>query len=64
MGAARSSALMIGDTPSDLAAANSAGVAFLGYARNARKEKLLREAGATTVVDSLSSVLTLVRAQA
>ena len=64
MGAARSSALMIGDTPSDLAAANSAGVAFLGYARNPRKERLLREAGATTVVADLSSVLTLVRAQA
>lgn len=64
MGAAPSAALMIGDTPSDLLAANSAGVPFLGYARNARKEKLLREAGATTVVDSLWPVLTLVRAQA
>lgn len=64
IGAAPSSALMIGDTPSDLAAANSAGVPFLGYARNARKEKLLREAGATCVVESLRSVLALVRAQA
>lgn len=64
MGAARSSALMIGDTPSDLAAANSAGVAFLGYARNPHKEKLLREAGAKTVVAELKSVLPLVRAQA
>ncbi|MET9832871.1 HAD family hydrolase [Streptomyces sp. NPDC006385] len=64
MGAAPPSALMIGDTPSDLAAANRAGVPFLGYARNARKEKLLRAAGATVVVESLGSVLTLVRAQA
>ncbi|MFH0519172.1 HAD family hydrolase [Streptomyces sp. M41] len=62
LGAAPSSALMIGDTPSDLHAANSAGVPFLGYARNARKEKLLRQAGATAVVDSLQTVLTLVRA--
>lgn len=64
MGAAPSSALMIGDTPSDLLAANSAGVPFLGYARNARKEKLLREAGAASVVRSLLPLLPLVRAQA
>nr|WP_228044475.1 HAD-IA family hydrolase [Streptomyces ferrugineus] len=64
MGAAPTSALMIGDTPSDLVAANSAGVPFLGYARNDRKAKLLREAGATAVVDSLGSVLRGVRAQA
>jgi HAD superfamily hydrolase (TIGR01549 family) len=62
MGAAPSSALMIGDTPSDYLAARSARVPFLGYARNGRKEKLLREAGATSVVDSLSSVLALIRA--
>ncbi|MFE5816834.1 HAD family hydrolase [Streptomyces sp. NPDC056479] len=64
MGAAPASALMIGDTPSDLDAANRAGVPFLGYARNAGKDKLLREAGATSVVDSLWPVLRLVRAQA
>ncbi|MFF4750786.1 HAD family hydrolase [Streptomyces sp. NPDC002514] len=63
MGAAPSSSLMIGDTPTDLFAANRAGVPFLGYARNYRKEKLLRAAGATAVVDSLSTVLDLVRAQ-
>jgi HAD superfamily hydrolase (TIGR01509 family) len=64
MGTAPSSALMIGDTPSDLAAANSAGVPFLGYARNARKVKPLCEAGAGCVVESLRSVLTLLRTQA
>ncbi|MFE9021942.1 HAD family hydrolase [Streptomyces sp. NPDC007808] len=64
MGAAPSSALMIGDTPSDFIAADRAGVPFLGYARNPRKEKLLREAGATSVVDSLWPVLALVRAGA
>ncbi|MEU1706613.1 HAD-IA family hydrolase [Streptomyces sp. NPDC005706] len=64
MGAAPGAALMIGDTPSDLLAANRAGVPFLGYARNERKEKLLREAGATRTVRSLRSVLRQVRAQA
>ncbi|MFF0224819.1 HAD family hydrolase [Streptomyces sp. NPDC004629] len=64
MGAAPSAALMIGDTPSDLAAANAAKVPFLGYARNDRKEKILRDAGATAIVHSLSTILALVRAQA
>ncbi|MFF9165098.1 HAD family hydrolase [Streptomyces longwoodensis] len=52
-GSAPGDALMIGDTASDFQAARAAGVPFLGYARNERKEKLLREAGATAVVDSL-----------
>ncbi|WP_307675746.1 HAD family hydrolase [Streptomyces sp. V4I2] len=64
MGSAPSAALMIGDTPSDLFAANEAGVPFLGYARNDHKEKLLRDAGATAVVASLEPVLNLLRAQA
>ena len=59
MGAAPSSALMIGDTPSDYVAARSAGVPFLGYARNERKEKLLRDAGAEVVVNSLDLVRTV-----
>ncbi|MEV8596556.1 HAD-IA family hydrolase [Streptomyces sp. NPDC052012] len=62
MGAAPASALMIGDTPSDLHAARSAGVPFLGYARNERKGKLLRDAGAEAVVGSLEPVLKMVRA--
>lgn len=61
MGSAPGSALMIGDAPSDYRAAREAGVPFLGYARNERKEKLLRDAGATTVVASLEVVLTAVR---
>lgn len=64
MGAAPTAALMIGDTPTDLEAADEAGVPFLGYARNERKAKLLREAGAVSIVDSLATVLDLVRAQA
>ncbi|CAM5333157.1 HAD superfamily hydrolase (TIGR01509 family) OS=Streptomyces albaduncus OX=68172 GN=FHS32_004053 PE=4 SV=1 [Streptomyces griseoloalbus] len=42
---------MIGDTPSDYQAARAAGVPFLGYARNERKNKVLRDAGAETIVD-------------
>ncbi|MCO4695818.1 HAD family hydrolase [Streptomyces sp. RO-S4] len=61
MGAAPSTALMIGDTPSDFQAARAAGVPFLGYARNEYKGKLLRAAGARTVVDSLEPVLKAVR---
>ncbi|GHA09177.1 hydrolase [Streptomyces echinoruber] len=64
LGAAPPAALMIGDTPSDLWAARAAGVPFLGYARNDRKARLLRDAGAEVVVRSLEPVLTLVRAQA
>ncbi|KKD07333.1 HAD family hydrolase [Streptomyces sp. WM6386] len=64
MGAAPSAALMIGDTPSDYEAAQSAGVPFLGYARNERKEKLLRDAGAAVVVNSLAVVRAVVLDQA
>jgi len=64
MGSAPSDALMIGDTPSDLYAAKAAGVPFLGYARNERKEKLLLDAGATVTVSSLEPVLMMTRTQA
>ncbi|WP_443060432.1 HAD family hydrolase [Streptomyces sp. NBC_00459] len=64
MGAAPSSALMIGDAPSDFQAAQKAGVPFLGYARNEGKEKLLRDAGAETIVGSLEPVLKLLRGHA
>ncbi|MEU5097745.1 HAD family hydrolase [Streptomyces sp. NPDC020996] len=57
MGAAPSTALMIGDAPTDLLAAERAGVPFLGYARNPYKERQLRDAGARTVVASLEPVL-------
>jgi HAD superfamily hydrolase (TIGR01509 family) len=61
LGATPSSALMIGDTPSDLFAARAAGVDFLGYAQDAGRAERLRAAGATVVVDSLEPVLAIVR---
>ncbi|WP_324783542.1 HAD family hydrolase [Streptomyces sp. H51] len=63
MGAAPSTALMIGDAPTDFLAAERAGVPFLGYARNPYKERQLRDAGARTVVASLEPVLRALRGQ-
>ncbi len=62
MGAAPTDALMIGDTPSDHEAASHAGVPFLGYARNERKAKILKDAGAGLVLTSLEPLLELLRA--
>ena len=61
MGAAPAAALMIGDSPSDFDAAQEARVPFLGYARNERKAKLLREGGAEHVVGSLEPLLAMLR---
>ncbi|MCX5256190.1 HAD-IA family hydrolase [Streptomyces canus] len=61
MGAVPSGTLMIGDAATDLEAARRAGVAFLGYARNAYKEGLLKDAGAEVVVGSLEHVLDVLR---
>lgn len=58
-GADPSDALMLGDSRPDVEAARRAGVAFVGYARNERKEKELREAGAEHIVFSLQEVLHL-----
>lgn len=63
MGAAPSEALMIGDAPTDFAAARAAGVPFLGYARNERKERSLRNSGAECMVASLEPVLRLLQAE-
>jgi HAD superfamily hydrolase (TIGR01509 family) len=61
MGVAPPAALFIGDSPSDCQAATRAGVPFLGYARDERKAKLLRDAGAETVVGSFEPLLSLLR---
>ncbi|MEU9170911.1 HAD family hydrolase [Streptomyces sp. NPDC048420] len=61
MGAVPSATLMIGDTPTDLQAARQAGVAFLGYARNERKEQILTDAGAEVIVNSMEQVLDVLR---
>ncbi|MEV8406107.1 HAD hydrolase-like protein [Streptomyces niveus] len=60
-GTAAGRALMIGDTPADCVAAHKAGVAFVGYARNERKRKLLLGVGATIIVPSMGPLLDAVR---
>ncbi|MFG3133401.1 HAD family hydrolase [Streptomyces tendae] len=60
-GTAPARALMVGDSATDVTAARRAGVPFLGYGHNERKTKLLRDAGAETVVHSLEPVLRLLR---
>ncbi|MCX4990058.1 MULTISPECIES: HAD family hydrolase [unclassified Streptomyces] len=50
-------AVMIGDSPADVGAAARAGVRFIGYGRNARKESGLRDAGATVVLSSYALLL-------
>ncbi|MEI5099201.1 HAD hydrolase-like protein [Streptomyces sp. PmtG] len=59
MGADPARTLLIGDAVTDFGAATSAGVDFLGYARNERKRKALRAAGARYIVPSLEPVLDL-----
>ncbi|AWE51048.1 HAD family hydrolase [Streptomyces nigra] len=64
MGAAPSEALFIGDAPTDYSAAMEAGVPFVGYARDERKEKQLRQAGAAHIVTDFLDVLKAVRQSA
>jgi HAD superfamily hydrolase (TIGR01509 family) len=59
--AAPATALLIGDSPTDHEAARRAGIPFLGYARNARKARLLSDAGARDVTGSLEPLLKLLR---
>lgn len=55
------SCLMIGDSASDFAAARAIGVAFLGYAKNIRKRRLLEQAGVRRIVHSLEVVVDAAR---
>ncbi|MFJ8926179.1 HAD family hydrolase [Streptomyces sp. NPDC102364] len=50
-------AVMVGDTNTDVAAARAAGVRFVGYGRNERKETALRAAGASLVLNSYGGLL-------
>ncbi|MEV5434939.1 HAD-IA family hydrolase [Streptomyces sp. NPDC052682] len=66
LGADPARALMLGDAPTDFAAAKDAGVPFLGYARTARTAEALVAAGVdpACIVGSLEAVLTVLRGQA
>jgi HAD superfamily hydrolase (TIGR01509 family) len=51
------SAVMIGDTPTDLEAATQAGVGFIGYGRTTAWRKRLRDAGAKVVLGGYAPLL-------
>ncbi|MEV6118162.1 HAD-IA family hydrolase [Streptomyces sp. NPDC052109] len=57
LGVGPADALMIGDSGSDVRAARAAGVAFVGYGRDERKVRGLREADAPVVVTSYLPLL-------
>ncbi|MFJ3304434.1 HAD family hydrolase [Streptomyces sp. NPDC086549] len=50
-------AVMIGDSGTDVQAARNAGSAFIGFGRNERKVRGLRQAGASVVVSSYHPLL-------
>ncbi|MEV3932232.1 MULTISPECIES: HAD family hydrolase [unclassified Streptomyces] len=56
-GASAAGALMIGDSAADRLAAGKAGVAFLGYAENARKHEELHNAGTDVSVSTFAVLL-------
>ncbi|WP_336605820.1 HAD-IA family hydrolase [Streptomyces sp. BA2] len=60
LGSGADDALMIGDTATDLEAAEKAGVRFVGYARDERKAVPLRAAGAEVVITTLQPLIDLV----
>jgi len=66
LGAGPDATLMIGDTPSDHAAALSAGVPFVGYAHSEEKARRLLDAGVDrwSIVHSLETVLRAVHGRA
>ncbi len=56
--------LMIGDTPSDWAAAKDVGVAFVGYARTTPKAEALKQEEVQLIVGSMKEVLQAIRGTA
>ncbi|MGW6544555.1 HAD family hydrolase [Streptomyces massasporeus] len=60
LGADAGDALMFGDTVTDLAAAEKAGVKFVGYARDADEAKELWEAGAPVVLSRFDHFSTMI----
>lgn len=57
LGLRHEDAVMIGDSPADVDAASSAGIRFVGFGRNHRKETKLRGAGAKVVLSSYALLL-------
>lgn len=60
-GASPSDAVLVGDTPIDLATAAAAGIDFIGAAWGFRGEKVLRDAGASVVASSFIELVDIAR---
>ncbi|MFF5305076.1 HAD family hydrolase [Streptomyces sp. NPDC013161] len=60
LGVTPAEALMFGDTPTDLAAAQEAGVEFVGYVRDEDEAKVMWEAGATVVLSRFSAISAMI----
>ncbi|WP_244221361.1 phosphotransferase [Streptomyces nigra] len=60
LGADAADAVMIGDTATDLAAAEAAGVSFMGYAFDEQAAKVLREAGAPVVITRFEDLASMI----
>jgi phosphoglycolate phosphatase-like HAD superfamily hydrolase len=61
LGGARSRTLLIGESVADALAARAAGVIFIGVAATRSRARMLREAGATRLVTTLSELATAVQ---
>ncbi|MER7966769.1 helix-turn-helix domain-containing protein [Streptomyces rochei] len=61
LGGDRARTLLIGESLADALAARAAGVQFIGVATHQRHARMLKEAGATNVVDTLATLLAAVR---
>jgi HAD superfamily hydrolase (TIGR01549 family) len=62
LGTTTATAVLIGDSLSDVEVSNEAGVASIGFANKPGKAELLRSAGATAVLDAQDGLRTLVDA--
>ncbi|WP_419669135.1 helix-turn-helix domain-containing protein [Streptomyces sp. 2-1] len=61
LGGARTRTLLIGESVADALAARAAGVIFIGVAASRTRARMLREAGATRLVATLSELATVVQ---
>ena len=64
LGAATDESVLVGDSPSDIAAGRDAGIATIGYANKPGKHQRLTNAGAQLVVDDIRAIARALVAQA
>jgi HAD superfamily hydrolase (TIGR01509 family) len=64
LGASLSACAVVGDSPSDIQAAHSAGALSIGYANKPGKHERMAQAGAGAVINSMADLTLRLRAQA